>query len=154
MTFDEEVTPGGAAACEVDDFEWQGVVKSETVYFQVQASSEVNMLDGSAETKIKPDVWNLKWKDDTGQPKKIKVEIKVEGQLTLDDIEAQSIKLNNLTALKVKRTASKIETEFDRKLVVESLGDVEANQMCRVLISGRFKSGAPFGAEQQIRIIK
>ena len=43
--------------------------------------------------------------------------------------------------------------EFDRKLAVESLGDVEVNKWYRVLISGWLKSGAPFGAEQEIKLI-
>jgi hypothetical protein len=140
------------APCEADAFEWQGVLSSETIYFYVQGSTDFTVPDGSAEAKVKPSVWQLNWKDDTGNPKKIKVEIKTAGELTLDDFNASSIKLNNISALEVKKNEAKIEAEFDRKLAVQSLGEVMANQICRVLISGRFKSGAPFGAEQEIQI--
>ena len=52
----------------------------------------------------------------------------------------------------MEKKKKKIELEFDRKLAVESLGDVKVNQWCRVLISGWLKNGAPFGAEQKIKI--
>jgi hypothetical protein len=138
------------APCEADAFEWQGVLSSETRFFYVQASSEVNVEGGSAPTTVKPNKWEIKWLDDKGKPKKIKVEIKPQGELTVADFEVESIKLNNLAALKVKKKKKKIELEFDRKLVVESLGDVKVNKWYRVLISGWLKNGAPFGAEQKI----
>jgi len=140
------------APCEADAFEWQGVLSSETRFFYVQASSEVNVEGGSAPTTVNPNKWNLNWLDDKGKPKKIKVEIRPEGELTADEFVVESIKLNNLAALNVEKKKKKIELEFDRKLALESLGDVKVNQSYRVLISGRLKSGAPFGAEQEIKI--
>jgi hypothetical protein len=151
-TYEGVVSSGEITACEEDDFEWQGVLSSQTRFFYVQGSTGFTVPEGSAEAKVKPDVWQLKWKDDRGKPKKIKVEIKTVGELTLDDFNASSIKLNSISALEVKKNEAKIEVEFDRKLAVESLGDVMTNQICRVLISGRFISGAPFGAEQEIQI--
>jgi hypothetical protein len=142
------------APCEADAFEWQGVLSSETMFFYVQASSEVNVEGGSAPTKVKPNEWEIGWLGDKGKPKKVKVEIKPRGDLKVADFEVESIKLNNLAALKVEKIKKKIELEFDRKLAVESLGDVKVNQWYRVLISGWLKSGAPFGAEQEIKIIE
>jgi hypothetical protein len=154
MTFVGEVTSGGGAACEVDSFDWQGVIKSETVYFQVQASSEINVEGASAPTKLTPDKWKLSWLDDKKGPKKILVEITPQGDLKVVDFLADTIKLNNIAPLKIKEKNQKIELEYDSKLALESLGDVQVNQLYRVLISGRLTSGSLFGAEQEIKIEK
>ena len=140
------------APCEADAFEWQGVLSSETRFFYVQASSAVNVEGGSAEVKVKPDKWKLKWIEDKGKPKKVKVEIKPEGDLKVDDFKLNSIKLNNLAALKVKAKKSKIEAYFDGGQALDNLGDVDCKQWARVLVSGILKSGDPFGGEHEIQI--
>jgi hypothetical protein len=154
MTFTGEVTSGGGAACEVDAYDWQGVIKSDTVYFQVQASSQINVEGASAPTKLTPEKWKLSWLEDKKGPNKILVEITPQGDLKVADFIADSIKLNNNAPLKIKEKDKKIELEYDSKLALESLGAVQVGQRHRVLISGRLRSGALFGAEQEIKLEK
>ena len=144
--------------CEADSYAWQGVLSSETKYFYVQGSGDVYLgvggAGGSAEVKVKPDKWELKWTDPKKKPKKIKVEIMPKGDLTVDDFEVESIKLNNLAALELKTKKSKIEAYFDGKQAIESLEDVDVKQRYRVMISGDLKSGDLFCAEEKIKIKK
>lgn len=140
------------APCEADAYGWQGVLSSQTRYFYVQASNQVTVEGSSAPTKVVPDEWNLDWLKDKGKPNKVQVEIKLQGDLEIADFELDSIKLNNVTALKVEIKKKKIMLEYDRKLLVESLGDVNGEIWHRVLISGWLKSGAPFGAEHNIKL--
>jgi hypothetical protein len=144
------------APCEADAFKWQGVLSSETRFFYVQGSSDVPLTvgsaEGSAEVKIKPDKWELKWTDPDKKPKEIKVEIKPEGDLTVDDFEVENIKLNNLAALEVKKKKSKIEAYFDGRQAMENLGNVECKHWDRALVSGFLRNGDPFGTELEIQI--
>ena len=140
--------------CDINNYAWKGVLKSATKFFYLQASNEINAAGSSAPTTLQPNKWKLAWLDDKKGPKKIKVEIRPQGDLKVVDFNAGSIKLNNLAPLKIKEKNKKIELEFDSKLALESLGDVQVNQWYRVLISGRLISGAPFGAEQEIQIKK
>jgi hypothetical protein len=140
--------------CDVNNYAWKGVLKSETQFFYLQASNEINVEGSSAPASLQPNQWKLAWLNDNEGPKRIKVKITPQGDLKVADFNAESIKLNNVVPRKIKEINKKIELEFDSKLALESLGDVEINQRHRVLISGRLKSGVPFGAELEIQIIK
>jgi hypothetical protein len=70
------------------------------------------------------------------------------------DLNSESTKLNDVAPDKVKETKKKIELEYDSKLALKNLSEVQVNQWYRVLISGRLTSGALFGAKQEIQIKK
>jgi hypothetical protein len=134
------------APCEADAFAWQGVLTSETVYFYVEASS--------ARVKVNPDQWKLRWKDGDNVPD-VEVQLEPEEKGTVEDFDPQSFRMNGIAYNKLKIQPSKIKVYFKAKDAIESLfGELVAGQSYKVLITGRFKSGAPFGGEQQIRIVK
>jgi len=131
--------------CNVDDYQWLGVLKSETKYFY---------LEGDTKVEVVPDKWRLKWKaKDKGTPK-VKVKIWVaEGQST-GDYNLQSIRLNNVAPTRVKAVPPKIEAFFEPNEAIASLGEVEVGQWYPVVVSGRYSSGAPFGGSRQVKIVR
>ena len=134
------------APCAVDDYAWRGLLKSETVYFYVQGSS--------SGVKVIPDQWKLSWRDDNKKVPDVQVQIRsLEGK-GVEDYDPNSINLNTVVAGSVRVLPPKLKAFFNAKEAMESLGDtVQAGQWYRVMITGRLKSGAPFGAEQQVRIV-
>ena len=134
------------AFCNVNDYEWLGVLKSETKYFEVQGDTK--------NVKINPEKWKLSWMEDGQKEKYIEVQVLPDKKETIDDYDPQSIRLNNLEADSVRVLPPKIKAYFNNKAAIESLGEVQQNQWYWVLISGRYKSGKPFGAQQKILIVK
>ena len=135
----------GGSACALNDYQWEGLLKSETVYFYVEGTTRV---------KVIPEKWRLKWQDNRKKPKQIKVQIWPENGMTVDDYMIEGIKLNNLAALRLKKTPSKIEAYFDGNLAIETIGGVELNHWYTVELSGQLTSGEFFGGAQKIKIVK
>jgi hypothetical protein len=133
------------AACGLKDYQWEGLVKSETVYFYVEGATRI---------KVIPEKWRLKWQNDRKKPKRIKVQIWPETGMTVEDYLIAGIKLNNLAPLRIKKTPSKIEAYFDGNLAIETIGDVELNHWYTVELSGQLTSGEFFGGAQKIKIVK
>ena len=134
--------------CNVNDYEWQGLLKSETEYFY---------LEGSTKVKVIPNQWKLKWKGEDKKKKKktpdVQVQIWPEEGKTVADYNLGSIRLNNVVAKRVKALPPKIKAFFDSKEAINSLGDVERGQWYPVVISGKLISGQFFGGSRRVRIV-
>ena len=139
------VTIFTTSPCNINQPLWSGRLKSDPQSIYIQGSTQV---------KVIPNKWHLKWKEEGKKEKHVKVEILPEAGKTVDDYQLESIRLNNLEALKVKASRSKIKVSFSRKEAIESLGAVEVGKSYPVVISGRLKNGLPFGGGQKIRIVR
>jgi hypothetical protein len=139
MTFDEP-------PCEADTYAWQGVLKSETKYFYVQGRTKG--------VRVIPNQWHLSWKEDDKKAPDVQVQIWPEEGETASDYDTGSIRLNNVAARRVEILPPMLKVFFNPKEVMESLGDVEVGQWYSVLVSGRLKSGQPFGGEQEVRVVR
>lgn len=137
--------------CDIHDYEWLGVLKSETKYFYFEGSTEVN---------IRPEQWERKWLDGKEGPPNVEVEIWPEEGKTVEDYRFEGVKLNNVKAHKVfkfydrKKEKYCLQALFNTQEAVKSLGDLEVNQVYRARISGRLTTGSYFGGSRQIRIIR
>lgn len=130
--------------CNVNDYEWLGVIKSETKYFYTEGETEVHVV---------PNEWHLSWEQ--GQKNQdIQVQINPGEGKTVNDYRSEGIALNNKAAKRVQVLPSMIRVYFDPKESIESLGPVEVGKWYPVVISGRLKSDEPFGGGQEVRIHK
>jgi hypothetical protein len=137
--------------CDVNDYEWLGVLKSETQYFYVEGSTEV---------KIVPEKWRIVWQNGKYLLPNLEVVIWPEDGKTIDDYQQEGIRLNNVEAEKVWKLYSFIKKKhyllafFNKKEAVKSLGDVTVGQSYPARISGRLTSGKYFGGSRQIKIVR
>ena len=132
------------APCEVDNYVWSGVLKSETKYFYVGGSS--------SGARLTPDKWKMSWAQAKSVPD-IEVELTPTAGKSAEGYDPQSIRLNNLIPTAVKVQLPKIKAQFDAKAALASLGAVQVGQTYRVLISGRYK-GQPFGVQYLVTVEK
>jgi len=128
----------------IHNYEWQGVLKSNTVYFYVEGSTRVNVV---------PNEWHLEWFTQKGKPE-VKVKIWPAEGKTVEDYQAESIRLNNVPARRVKVVAPKIEAYFDAREAIGSLGEVELGQWYPVVLSGRLTSDQPFGGGTKVKVVR
>jgi hypothetical protein len=144
MTFKE-------APCNVNDYKWLGVLKSETKYFYMEGSTEVDII---------PKLWRLPWKDGRYLVPDIAVTVWPQEGKTVDDYKMDSIKLNNVAAKEVVKMYSFLRKKhyllalFNKQDAISSLGPVEVGQWYPVVISGSLKSGEPFGGGEKVRITR
>lgn len=144
MTFKE-------APCNVNDYKWLGVLKSETKYFYMEGATEVDII---------PKWWRLPWKDGRYLVPDIAVTVWPQEGKTVDDYNMESIKLNTVGAKRVEKMYSFLKKKhyllalFKKQEAINSLGPVEVGQSYPVVISGRLKSGEPFGGGEKVRITR
>ena len=141
-----------SAPCEVDEYEWQGVLASETVYFYYSGSEEF-YFDNTVQMKVNPAEWELSWKKDK-RVKKLQVQIMPQLINIVNDYDIDYIELNGIPALEWKRVPPKFKAFFDRKIVLEALGDVELGQSYPAVVSGKFTNERFFGGGHQIKIVE
>jgi len=140
MAFDNEY-------CALDDYAWRGVLKSEAVYFYLQADS--------SGAQVTPDQWKLSWLDEDKNVPEIQIQLRSKDDFDVEAINPTSIKINGVSAASVSLLPPKLKAFFNAGKVVEALGDnLQPGKWYRVTITGTLKSGAPFGTEQQIRIVQ
>lgn len=131
--------------CDVNDYKWLGVLKSDTKYFYVQGDSKT--------LRVIPDQWSISWKEDDSKVKSIQVQVRPDKKKTVDDYDPQSIRLNNMPVDSVRVLPHMIKAYFNAKDLIESLGEVQVGQWYKVLVSGKYSNGEPFVSKQKIRII-
>jgi hypothetical protein len=138
---------GGSVSCSPDDYSWQGLLKSQTVYFYVTGSA-------AQQVKVSPDQWKISWLTDKKAPD-IQVQIVPEDKKLTDSYDLESIRMNGVVATGIKVSKPKIKAYFNARDSLESLtGGLTQGEQYKVIISGRLKSGSPFGGETKIRIVK
>jgi hypothetical protein len=71
----------------------------------------------------------------------------------VDDYQIETIRLNGQPAIRVEKSKTIIKATFEPKACIESLGQVEAGRSYPIVISGRLRSGQPFGGGQMIQIV-
>ena len=134
------------APCEVDDYEWQGVLKSEIIYFNIEGSPQG--------VRLIPNQWSLAWREPGNKFPAVQVQILPEEGQQSSDYEPGSIRLNTVPAHMVKVLRPMLTAFFQPQQAIASLGDVQVGQWYSVTVTGRLKTGQPFGAEQKVRIVR
>jgi hypothetical protein len=130
--------------CNIDDFLWQGLLKSDTRYF---------FYEGQTKIRIDPMEWKISWKKDP--PKKpVKIELFHGNQLTPGSINEKSIKLNNRVEPEgIDMGKNTTILYFNSRHCIESLNNPVEGKLYPAIISGRLKNGKKFGGAQRIRIV-
>jgi hypothetical protein len=139
------------SVCELKDYQWEGLLKSETVYFYVEGATRVEMV---------PELWRLAWQ--TGDPilPNVKVVIWPPEGKTVDVYRKESIRLNNVPAKEVVKLYSFLRRKhyllalIDKQDAINSLGPIQVGQRYPVVLSGTLKNGQFFGGAQKIKIVR
>ena len=129
--------------CDVNNYAWKGVLKSQTKFFSLQGSTEG--------VKVIPNQWSTKW-NEPGK-KSVQVHIWYEKEESVEDYQLDSIRLNNESAYQVQGLKPMIKAYFDASEALARLGDVQVGQSYTVYVSGKYSSGKGFYREQTIRIV-
>lgn len=132
--------------CDVNDYEWLGVLKSETEYFKLQGNTEG--------VRVIPNQWKLSWKEEENKISNVQVHIMAEDEKELDGYDPASFRLNNLEAVSVRILPPMLKVYFNARELMENLGNVEIGKWYWVMISGKLKNGQYFAREQQIRVVR
>lgn len=131
--------------CDIDDFLWQGALKSDTRYF---------FYEGKTKIKIDPVIWKTSWIKDP-QKKLVKIEFFHGNQMTSEDIDFKAIKLNNrLEPEKIDRGKNSTILYFNPKKCIESLKHSVKGKSYPAILSGRLKNGRKFGGAQRISLLE
>jgi len=136
---------------DINAYKSLGVAKSETKYVQTQGSTKV---------KVIPQKWPISWEKNQDYPRpELSVIIVPEKGKTITDYSMDYIQLNNVKADMVFKQYSPLyriyylRAFFDRQKAINSLGEVQAGNIYRVVISGTMKDGGFFGGGAQIKVI-
>lgn len=130
--------------CDIDNFLWQGVLKSDTRYL---------FYEGKTEIRIDPMQWKISWKK---YPRKtpVKIEFFHGNKWTHGSIGYKTIKLNNrVEPKKIERRKKSTILYFNPRSCIESLNNPVEGQFYPAIISGRLKNGRKFGGAQRIRVM-
>jgi hypothetical protein len=131
-------------ACDINDYEWKGVLQSETKFFYYQASGEG--------AKVIPDQWKTVWSDPERSVPDVQVQIwPLKGE-SVKDYDAASIRLNNVAPRRVEVLNSMIKAYFEARAVYERIGSVVVGQWYPVYVSGQ-KTGGTYYREQKVRVV-
>jgi hypothetical protein len=137
--------------CDLEDYQWEGLLKSETVYFYVEGATQVN---------IEPDLWRIVWQEGEFILPNVKVVIWPQNGQTVDAYQKESIRLNNVAAREVLKLYSVLKKQhyllafFNKEDAINSLGEVQVGQWYPVEISGKTTSGKFFGGARRIKIVR
>lgn len=150
MTFKPAIGDAGDQ-CDINNYEWLGLLKSETKYIYTQGSTEVDII---------PKYWLTFWKKGMYLVPDIAVAIWPEVGKTVNDYRADQIKLNDVSPKKVVKMYSILKKSyyllafFDKKKSINSLGPVVAGQWYPVVISGVLTTDQYFGGGQKVKIVE
>jgi hypothetical protein len=115
--------------CDVNDYEWKGVLESETKFFYVRGSS--------TGVQVIPDEWSTKWAVSSKEVKQLQVHIKPEAGETTADYVLEALRLNGVKPFRVEGLKPMIRAYFDAAEVMRTLGQVQVGQWYTVYISGQ-----------------
>ena len=145
--FKENTGMDSYMSCSLDNYTWRGLLESKTVYFYLQADS--------SDAQVIPDQWRLSWLEEGKKIPDIQVQLRSKDGKGVENIDPNSIKLNGKDTVSVSVLPPQIKAFFNPKIALESLGsNLQAGEWYSVLISGRLKSGEPFGTQKKIRLVK
>ncbi|NLI81495.1 MAG: hypothetical protein GX443_07375 [Deltaproteobacteria bacterium] len=135
----------GKAPCDVNDRQWLGVIHSETVHFYYEGKTEVEI----------PPWWDVK-----KLPSELKVVIWPPEGGTVDAYHRESIRLNGAapTSIRVEDSPERkqhcLVVTFDAERAAGGLPSMQPNHWQPATITGRLKSGEPFGGSRQIVLLR
>ncbi len=149
MIFESALEKGKDCQCDVNHYEWLGVLKSPTKHL---------LTEGTTEIKIPDSKWRLKWKGNPdpavpGKENSILVEIIPGPDQTVDDFRLNTIRLNKVKLNGVQKSSGALRASFDKKLAVESLGPVESGNVYPVVVWGTLQNGEIFAGSHNVEVI-
>lgn len=155
MTFNREIESMGKQRpkfrwCDLSKHGWVGVLHSNVVSFRFAGNTRI-MVD--------PPWWSLAWKRKGVRAGTLAVFIWPPEGGSVDDYRRETITLNGVEPRKVMRSYNPFTKKhyclalFDKIDAVRSLGDAETGKWHTVVISGRLRTGEPFGGSQQVVVV-
>lgn len=130
--------------CDIHDYQWLGMLKSDMIYFYVEGKTKVEII---------PSQWSLAWKTKK-EIRRVEVLISPTEGVRVDDFKIETIRLNGVSAKGVEKVRTGLMAFFEPNECIESLGPVEVGKSYPVVISGRLRSGQPFGGGQRVQIVE
>ena len=135
-------------ACKNNDYDFKGVLKSETRFFYVQGSGEG--------VQVAPDQWSASWTESEKKIKQVQIHLRPEQGETTADYLLDTVRLNGVKPYRVEGLKPMIKAYFDGRLLIQTLGAVQVGKWYSVNISGQRRaevSYQPFIKIQAIRIV-
>jgi hypothetical protein len=130
--------------CDIHNYKWLGILKSNVEYFY---------MEGKTKVRVTPEQWDLAWKT-REERRPVEVSIFPAEERRVDDYQMETIRLNGQSPIRVEKSKTMLKAAFEPKACIESLGRIEAGRSYPVVISGRLRSGQPFGGGQMIQIVE
>ncbi len=133
------------------NYQWQGVLESNTQCFY---------YDGATQVRVLPKRWRRVWQDGRYWTPNVKVAIWPEEGMTVSDYNREGIQLNDVAAKKVIKLYSYWRKKhylvafFNKQEAINSLGDVELYHWYPVIVSGSLADGTSFGGAHNVKIVR
>lgn len=129
--------------CLLKEYQWLGVLKSETIRFSIKEKTPVRII---------PEEWNLSWiKTDPGY--NVEIRIPFPKGKTSKDYHLRSIRLNGQKG-EIKESQAMIKIKFNGRDCVKSLKLLEADKTYRVQVLGRYSNNDTFCGHQRIGLTR
>jgi hypothetical protein len=130
--------------CDLNDFQWQGVLKSQTRRFYYEGNTRIKLSD---------DNWPKTWKRlITGPPGTVSVTVYPPEGRGIEVFDKDSIRLNGTKPLEVRTRASSVIAYFSRQQAFLSLGNVASGRKYPVAVTGTFVNGTLFGGARLVTV--
>lgn len=181
MIFKQGLGQAGVEQCDINNYDWLGVLKSQTAYISTEGTVKIHIapnqwkLSWQGGWKQEWDDWEEDWREEWHGDKEgwkeewkgewqeewpeehtipyVQVRIRPGKGMTVDDFRLDSISLNNLVAPKrIKKLRSMVKVYFDPKEAINSLGPVQVGNWYPVTIWGKLTNDNFFGGSQKVRI--
>jgi len=133
------------------NYQWQGVLESNTQCFYYDGATQVDML---------PTLWRQVWQDGKYLIPNVKVAIWPEEGKAVADYNKEGIQLNNVAAEKVVKLYSFLKKKyyllafFNKQDAINSLGSIQLYQWYPVIVSGGLADGTSFGGAHNVKIVR
>jgi hypothetical protein len=131
--------------CDLNDFRWQGVLRSETVRFFYEGETKVSF------SRLR---WPVSWKTEKRKEGSdvLSVQIYPPKGKTAKVFNRESLRLNGVGPYKLENRTEYLQAYFDEQEAFRSLGAVDPDKRYPVQLTGRFVNGTLFGGARLITV--
>jgi hypothetical protein len=130
--------------CDLNDYRWQGVLKSATKYFFYEGATPVTFSSLS---------WPAVWGSDSKYQTDLLAVTVTPTQGSVSDYDLTSLRLNNVLAKNVVPGGTSFIAYFSKQEAYNTLTSPVADQSYPVSITGLTKTGGIFGGARQVTVV-
>lgn len=131
--------------CDLNDFRWQGVLRSETVRFFYEGETKVSF------SRLR---WPISWKTEKRKEEGdvLSVQIYPPKGKTAKVFNQESLRLNGIRPYKVEDRTEYLHAYFDEQEAFRSLEEADAGKRYPARLTGQFINGTLFGGARLVTV--